>query len=70
MNGLDGTSSFPTYALDRVSQLLHMQKWLLTETVDSSISYVDSHLVTSGSVFSICRQIGNTHVKAEGLISV
>ena len=45
------------------------KKWLLTETVDSSISYVDSHLVTSGSVFSTCRQIGNTHVMAEGLIS-
>ena len=26
MNGLGGTSSYPTYALDRVSQLLHMQK--------------------------------------------
>ena len=45
------------------------KKWLLTETVDSSISYVDSHLVTSGSVFSTCRQTGNTHVMAEGLIS-
>ena len=45
------------------------KKWLLTETVDSSISYVDSHLVTSGSVFSTCRHIGNTLVMAEGLIS-
>ena len=26
MNGLDGTRSFPTCALDRVSQLLDMQK--------------------------------------------
>ena len=68
MNGLDGTSSFPTYALDRVNYYT-CKKWLVTETVDSSISYVDSHLVTSGSVFSTCRQIGNTHVMAEGLIS-
>ena len=68
MNGLDGTRSFPTCALDRVSQ--SCKKWLLTETVDSSISYVDSHMVTSGSVFSTDRQIGNTHVMAEGLISV
>ena len=26
------------------------KKWLLTETVDSSISYVDSHMVTSAQV--------------------
>ena len=45
------------------------KKWLVTKTVDSSISYVDSHSATSGSVFSTCRQIGNTHVLAEGLIS-
>ena len=45
------------------------KKWLLTDTVDSSISYVDSHLVTSGSIFSTCRQIGSTHDMAEGLIS-
>ena len=44
--------------------------WPVTETVDSSISYVDSHLITSGSVFSTGMQIGNAHVMADGLISV
>ena len=46
------------------------KKRLLTETVDSSISCVDRHLVTSGLVFSTGRQIGITHVMAERPISV
>ena len=59
--------SLPMLSIEPVN-FYTCKKWLLTETVDSSISYVDSNLVTSGSVFSTCRQIGNTHVMAEGLI--
>ena len=61
--------SLPVLLIESVNYYT-CKKWLLTETVDSSISCVDSHMVTSGSVFSTGRQIGNTHVMAEGLISV
>ena len=61
-------ASLPMLLIESVNNYI-CKKWLVTETVDSSISYVDSHLITYGSVFSTCRQIGNTHVMAEGLIS-
>ena len=66
MNGLDGNCSFPTSALDRTSQLPHMQK----VTVDQDSRQKYQLCRQPQSVYSAGRQIGNTHVMVERLESV
>ena len=66
MNGLDGNCSFPTCALDRTSQLLHMQK--VADDQDNRQQYPLCR--QPRSVYSTDRQIGITHVMAERLESV
>ena len=66
MNGLDGNCSFPICALDRTSQLLHMQKVAVDQ--DSRQQYqLCRH---PQSVCSTGSYIGITHVMAERLESV
>ena len=65
MNGFDGNCSFPTCALDRTSQLLHMRK----VAVDQDRRQQYQLCRQPRSVYSTDRQSGITHVMADRLES-